>query len=252
VLTWICEATDWKTLPGTSARCGLISLLEGRLEEASIQNDRALALDRKLYTARRNRRILKYLKAHGVRYIDYLLRPAPREELDKLADEEDSRTLQRRAGELNEDRLEAFGQDAIDRGEAWPMANHLSTLQILFRFLAEVSADAYFLYEDAEFMRGIFERLMNKFIVKFRDADAQVIEGICDALDSFYEFLVRKKVLSERDLAAFKKRAGPARKKLIDRATRYAKARSDTSLGEDEREAFRDELFDGDHFWPHI
>lgn len=237
---------------GFLSNLGLFALLEGRLEDAATHLNRALALDRQLPSARRNRHVLKYLQEHGGRYTDYLLRPAPRAELDKLANAEDWKTLDRKARELNEDRLEAFAQDAVERGKVVMMADQLSTLQILFNFLAELSGDSYFLYDDAEFMRGIFERLMNKFILKFRDADAQVIGEICDALDAFYGFLVRKKALPARDLAAFRKIAGPARKKLIDRATRYAKARSDPKLGADEREALQDELFDGDHVWPHL
>lgn len=237
---------------GFLSNSGLCALLEGRLEDAGRHIDRALTLEPKQDTGRRNRRVLKYLREHGGRYTDYLLRPAPRAELDRLANEEDSRTLERKAGEINWDRIEAFGQDGIEQGQIARVADQISTVKVLFGFLAGVSADAYFLFEDAAFMRGIFERLMNRFILKFTDADAALIEEVCTALDTFYAFLVRRRVLSGRDLAAFQKTAGPVRKKLLDRATRYAKARRDKKLGEDEREALRDELFDGDHFWPHI
>lgn len=231
---------------------GLYALLEGCVSEAAAWIDQARKLDRNLDSTRRNHRAVQYLQEHGGCYKDYLLRPAPRAEFDQLANDEDWKALDRQVAELKDDRLEAFVQDAIARGEIVLVADQVSTLQILFNFVEQVSADAYFLYEDVNFMRGIFERLMNKFILKFRDADAQVIGDVCDALDALHAFFQQSGLVSARDLTAFRKKAAPARTRLVDRATRYRRKRTKANIDDDDREELRNELFGGDHFWPHI
>ncbi|MHB8878365.1 MAG: tetratricopeptide repeat protein [Myxococcaceae bacterium] len=231
---------------------GLYAMMAGRLDEAGSYLERALSEDRKNAQTRGNLEVLKYLRRHGGRYADYLVRPAQRDTLDKLADKDDLSALELSCGDLNDSRFEAFAQDALDRGEIVPVPETLSTLRGLFDFVAGVSADAYFLYEDVAFLRRNFESVMNKVIFKFRDADADLVREMCSALGVFYDFLQRKGLASARDVGAFGKVSGGLREKLIHRATRYAVARRDKALGEDQLEAIRDELFGGDHLWPHI
>ena len=231
---------------------GLFELMAGRLDEAGGYLERALSKDRKDAHALGNMRVLKYLRDHGGTFADYLVRPARREELEKLANEEDFGPLDERCGELNAARFEAFAQDALDRGEIVPLPERLSTLRILFDFVAQVSADAYFLYEDVAWMRLNFERVMNKLIFKFRDADAALVRETCSALAAFYDFLKRKGLASAREVSAFGKRARALAERLTDRATRYATARRDPALGEVELESIREKLFGADHLWPHI
>lgn len=231
---------------------GFYALMAGRLEEAGDYLERALSEDPKHGQARANLRVLRYLRKHGGSYAHYLVRPARRDNLDKLADKDDWGALDRGCADLNDCRFEAFAQDALDRREIVPLPGMLSTLRVFFGFVAEVSADAYFLNEDVAFMRRAFEKVMNKLIFKFRDANADLVREVCSALRAFYDFLQRKGLASARDVAAFGKPSGALQGKLVRRATRYATARRDPSLGEDQIEAIRAELFGGDHLWPHI
>ncbi len=240
--------------PGSAplSNLGFYALMAGRLDEAGDYLERALSEEPKHGQARENLRVLRYLRKHGGRYADYLVRPAQRDALDKLANKEDWGALERRCADLNGCRFEAFAQDALDRGEIVPLPGMLSTLRVLFGFVAEVSADAYFLYEDVAFMRRAFEKVMNKLIFKFRDANADLVREVCSALRVFYDFLQRKGLASARDVGAFGRLSVALGGKLVRRATRYATARRDPSLGEDQLEAIRAELFGGDYLWPHI
>jgi hypothetical protein len=42
------------------------------------------------------------------------------------------------------------------------------------------------------------------------------------------------------------------RKGLIEKMERYNAIRHDGGLGEEEKEAIREELFEDDHLWPHL
>ncbi|MBI3273399.1 MAG: hypothetical protein HYZ53_30725 [Planctomycetes bacterium] len=241
--------------PGSAdylSNLGFFALMAGRLEEADRFLTRALSKGRKHKTARGNRHVLDFLRKHGGTYLDYILRPADRDKLDALANREDVEAVDRVSAELNECRLEAFAQDALARCAADPLPNRLSTLRAFFGFVSRVSADAYFLYEDVRFVREHFVALMNKFIFKFRDVDAELLEDIDEALRAFYGFLSSKRVVSKRDASALAGRLGAQRKPLLRKVVRYNAARNDPTLGEEEREKLQDKLFDGDHVWPHI
>ncbi len=93
---------------------------------------------------------------------------------------------------------------------------------------------------------------MHKFIFKFEDVDKKKFEEIYDALFTFYGFLAQKKVVASINFTDFKSELNGMRKELLGKIERYNAIRHDPEMAEEEKEETRDELFEGDHFWPNI
>lgn len=58
--------------------------------------------------------------------------------------------------------------------------------------------------------------------------------------------------LSPAEIKRFRAMVSRKRKGLIDKMERYNAIRHDDGLDEEEKEAIREELFDGDHACPHL
>jgi len=234
---------------------GWFHLVAGNLEEGREALERALELKPGDEITLGNLKVHAYLAGSGGgTYFDYLLRPADREELDRLADEEDFEKLDALCGSYNSCRMEAmtwtlFLEEERRRPLLCDMAG---TLSAFFKFVHVVNQDAYMLDEDIGFVHDHFKELMHKFIVKFGDVDREIIEGTCASLVEYYSFLAGRGLVLRAELGRFHKKVSGMKLKLVARMERYNKIRHDDALDEEEKEAERWKIFKGDHFWPHI
>jgi hypothetical protein len=153
----------------------------------------------------------------------------------------------------NRDRLQALGRHlAADEKSRSRCADVIRTLESFFDFVDRVSAMAGLLYEDIGHLHVNFQPIMHKFIFKFADVDREMMEDVCESLLEYYGFLARKNLVSPAEIKRFRAMIRRKRKGLIDKMERYNAIRHDDGLDEEEKEAIREELFEGDHAWPHL
>lgn len=234
---------------------GWFHLMAGNLEEGREALERALELKPGDEITLGNLKVHAYLAGRGGgTYFDYLLRPADREELDRLADEEDFEKLDALCGSYNSCRLEAMTWTLfLEEERKRPLlCDTAGTLSSFLNFVHGVNQDAYMLDEDIDFVHDHFKALMHKFIVKFGDVDREIIEGICASLVEYYGFLAGRGLVRRAELGRFRKTVSGMKRKLVARMERYNKIRHDEALDEEEKEAERWKIFQGDPFWPHI
>jgi len=231
---------------------GWYYLMVGNLDEAADNLNQSLKLDETNAVTQGNLRVLQYLRQHGGTYVDYLLRPADHENLNKLADREEWQDADELCSDYNACRREAMAQTMLLRGETARLPDILATLDAFFGFVDGLSQEPYFLYEDIMFVGGHFKLIMHKFIVKFGDLDREMIEGIYESLFLFYRFLTEKDLISPAALKSFVSDTQALKGDLIEKMERYNAIRHDQDLDEGEKEEIRAELFEGDHLWPFI
>lgn len=242
--------------PGNSffrSNLGLYHLMAGNADEARTHLTAAHQLDPDNEVTQGNLVILDYIAEHGGSLSDYLLRPVDQVEFARLADNEDFEELDRVCNSYNRDRLAAFGQSlARDQQRRSRCADTMSTLTIFFAFVDRVANMVGHLNEQLFFVHEHFNAIMHKFIFKFGDVDQPMIEDICEFLLDFYAFLERAELVPDDELEEFQERVRVSKPVLIERMNRYNEIRHDEDMNEEEKEAIREELFGGDHAWPHL
>lgn len=147
--------------------------------------------------------------------------------------------------------MEAFKQTLLEDGDYLPhqIWNFKITLELFFAFLEKAIQDV-FLFDDLATVRQSFKAIMHKFIFKHRDIDDEIVDDIYTSLALFYSFLSRCNLVADsvyrdclRDIESMKP-------ELLEKMHHYNEIRHDHSMSEEEKEEIRDELFEGDHWWP--
>jgi tetratricopeptide (TPR) repeat protein len=232
---------------------GFFHSMNGDADEARKHFKAALKLDPSNEAARNNLEIADYIARYGGNLASYLVRPLDRERMEHLEDEEEYEELGALTNSYNADRMTAFGMDSIrDKARRSRCADTISTLMNFFDFVDRVANMGEFLNEDIGFVHEHFNAIMHKFIFKFRDVDRQMIDDICQSLLDYYGFLSRSGVVPTDLFQEFQTLVQSQRETLIDKTIQYNAIRHDGNLDEDEKEAIREELFHGDHAWPHL
>lgn len=232
---------------------GWIHLIAGNLKEAGEALETALLFDADNKLVKGNLEIYKYLTKHGGNYFDYLLRPVEEDKIDRLMDEEEWEEVDRMRASYNNCRFEAMAQSFLqgNKNKISRLPDILSTLGVFFEFVQKVDQDNH-LNEDLDFIHEYFKPIMHKFIFKFGDVDQQMIEEIYEALIGYYEFLVCRSLVSNKAFKRFQKKILGMKKVLIQKMQRYNAIRHNNDMDEEEKEAIRCELFEGDHEWPFL
>jgi len=236
-------------------RCnhGLFCLMAGNASEAEIHLSAALRLDPGNEVTKGNLKIQKYLARHGGNFSDYLVRPVDREQIERLSDNDELERLDELCATYNFDRLQALGRNlAAAQDSRSRCANMVKTLENYFDFVDRVSSMAGLLYEDIAHVHQNFHTIMHKFIFKFADVDRETIEDVCKSLLEYYGFLAGEELVSSAEFKRFRAMVRRDKKGLVDKMEGYNEIRHDRGLDEEEKEAICDELFDGDHLWPHL
>lgn len=233
---------------------GWIHLIAGNLKEAGKAFAEALRLDPDDEVVKGNLETHRYLTKHGGNYLDYLLRPADKEEIDRLADEEEWEKVDELCTSYNDCRMEAMAQTLLqeDEHERLRLPDLLSTLRQFFIFVDKVDQGGYIVNEDLSFIHEYFKPIMHKFIFKFGDIDREMLEEIYESLLEYYGFLSGHGLVSTMEFKRFQKKILGMKKELIEKMQRYNMIRHDDDMDEEEKEAIREELFEGDHAWPFL
>lgn len=226
----------------------------GQLDEAEKALERSLALKPNDEVTLGNVQVLRFLRQEGGTYRDYLLRPLDLNELHRLEDQAEETEkfdeLDRFAGEYNLARLEAWRGALCRKADLPRYSEVFKSLRAFFTFIEKQSQDMYELYEDLDRMESRFDLIMNKFIVRMSDADAEVIEELYTALFSFYGFLAEHGLVGKKAYRQFRSQLRGKKKAVLEKATRYAAIRHDESVSDEEKEEVREELFGDAHWWP--
>jgi tetratricopeptide (TPR) repeat protein len=233
---------------------GLYHLMGGELNEAGIALRKARELGPKDPVVIGNLEICKYLEKHGGDYFAYLLRPLDKKQIDRYADQEKWDRVDDMCADFNDCRMEAFAQSTfLKSGKARPrLPRLLSTLRTFFRFVAQIDPSGTFIHEDMNRVHENFKPIMHKFIFKFGDVDRETMDDVFEGLEAYYGFLASRKLVADTDFNLFRKRVSAMKGDLIGKMDRYNAIRHDASIKEDQKEELREELFEGDHAWPHF
>lgn len=232
---------------------GLFHLMSGNAGEAEVHLSAALRLDSSNDVARGNREVQQYIARHGGNFSDYLIRPVDREEIERLSDQDDWEKLDPLCATYNFDRMQALGRSlAADPNSRSRCADVIKTLESFFDFVDRVSNMSGLLQEDIGHVDRHFTAIMHKFIFKFGDVDRAMLEAVFKSLLEYYGFLARHELVSPAEFQQFRTMVRQERQGLIDKMERYNAVRHNDELDEEEREAIREQLFDGDHLWPHL
>lgn len=232
---------------------GWFHLIAGHLEEAELALRRAEDLDPQDGVVQGNLMVLDYLKKHGGAYMDYLLRKADRERLTQLTEDEFWEDADDMAADYNAGRIEALAMATVrqDQLQLSGLSDRITTLKQFLGFVQSLVQEI-FLYEDVVFMEIHFKTIMHKFIFKFKDIDQEMVEDIYDALLEFYQFLAERELFEYSQFESFRAEALSLKNQVIEKTIRYNSVRQDRNLSEKEKEALREEIFEGDHFWPFL
>lgn len=254
-LLYIAKAVEMEPgNPHFRSNQGWIYLIANKLEEAGKTFVDALRLDPDNEAVKGNLEIHRYLTKYGGNYLDYLLRPADREEIDRLADEEEWEEVDKLCASYNDCRVEAMAQALLqeDERKRSRLADLLATLSQFFGFVQQLDQSGYMLNEDLPFIHENFKPIMHKFIFKFHDIDREMIEKIYESLLEYYGFLAQRGLVSAKEFKRFNKSILGMKNELIEKMERYNMIRHNGDMGEEEKEAIREELFEGDHAWPFL
>lgn len=256
VLTFQAKALEMEPeSPTFLSNQAWIYLCAGRLKEAEPVLKKALEIRPDDRVARGNMEVLEYLKQKDEgTFFDFLLRPVNRQQLEKLQENDEDEECLRLCQDYNECRMAAFKQLLIKQSNytAYQISNSTKTLIIFFRFVDEIMNSVDFLYEDIAEFHEYFEAIMHKFIFKHGDIDDEIFDDIYNSLTAFYDFLCQQKLIDKSDHKEFIKHINKLKPKLRKKMHRYNEIRHDDSISEKEKEAIRQELFDGDHEWPFL
>jgi tetratricopeptide (TPR) repeat protein len=214
-LLYIAKAVEMEPdNPHFRSNLGWIYLIANKMEEADKTFVDALRLDPDNEAVKGNLEIHRYLTKHGGNHLDYLLRSADKEGIDRLADEEKWEEMDKLCTSYNDCRVEAMAQALLqeDEHKRSRLADLLATLSQFFRFVQKVDQSGYMLNEDLTFIHENFKPIMHKFIFKLHDIDREMIEKM----------------------------------------QRYNMIRHNGDMDEEEKEPMREELFEGDHAWPFL
>ena len=232
-----------------------INLVAGKLSDAEMILKKAEKIKRNDEFIKGNIIILKYLKkTGGGTFLDYLLRPLNQKQIQQLEDNEDDEKLESLCVSYNEDRIEAFKNVALRNSKltAHQMSELSKTLTIFFGFVDQIMYSVKYLYEDINEFHEYFKPIMHKFIFKHGDTDDGVFNDIYNALEIFYDFLSQQGLVNRDDYKKFIKDINKMKPELRKKMHQYNKIRHNDNISEEEKEDIREELFEGDHSWPHL
>jgi hypothetical protein len=229
-------------------------LMGGELKEAGIALRQALQVEPKDPVAAGNLEIYEYLGKHGGNYFDYLRRPLDRNRIDRLADQEKWDRADSLRADYNNCRTEAFAQSILlESPEMLPrLPRLLATLRVFFHFVDQLDSSGVFLNEDISLVHTNFKPIMHKFIFKFGDVDRETTEDVFEALMAYYGFLASRRIVNAAEFKDLRKTISGMKVELIGKMERYNAIRHDQTIEDERKEAIREELFEGDHAWPHI
>ncbi len=233
---------------------GWYHLMAGELEEAAGALEKARKLDPEDPVVLGNLEVLRYVSSHGGDYSDFLERPLDRKKLDRWADQEKWEEVESLRTNFNDCRMEAFVHWMFVQGgeKRWKLPRLIEAIRGFFSFVERVDSSGCFLNEDIGLVQRHFKSIMHKFIFRFRDLDHETMADVFEALTAYYGFLADRKLEGVAEFRQLRSTIQGLRGELVSKMERYNAIRHDPSMDEEQKEALREALFEGDHAWPQI
>ena len=230
---------------------GWLEMIRGNPDTAKTQLEKSLELDQEDEVTINNYEACKLmLKNKRLKNWEaYLLRDTDYDNLDKLEDEDDFEEYEKQIRIYNRDKIEAFKFDLARNPNYTPYEKYdiLFSLDHILNFIWESYDSEYFFYDDIIQVKESLKPIMHKFILKTRDIDEEIFNGVCTALLEFYKFLSKRKVVS--GYKSFKNKMLKLKPELIETMLKYNEIRHNDEYTEEEKEDIREELFDEQAFW---
>ncbi|MBU4129099.1 hypothetical protein KJ582_03180 [bacterium] len=233
---------------------GWIEMICGHLDAAKTMLEKSLELNQKDKITLNNYEACKLmLESKQLKNWEaYLLRETDHEYLEELEDEDNMEEYEKQVRIYNRDKIEAFKFDLVRNPNYTPAEKYdiLFTLNYIFDLIWESYGSKFFFNDDIAGIREYFKPIMHKVILKTGDIDEEIFNGVYDALLEFYKFLAKRKVVSE--YKSLENEMLQLKKELMEKMLRYNEIRHNDKYTKEEKDEIREELFEGDAFWPFL
>lgn len=230
---------------------GWIEMIRGNLDTAKTMLEKSLELDQEDEITVNNYEALKLMLKNKLKnWEKYLLRETDYDYLEKLQDEDDFGDYDKQVRLYNRDKIEAFKSDLVKNSNYTPAERYdiLFSLNYILNLIWESYESDYFYYDDILTMEVSFKSIMHKFILKTKDIDDEIFNGVYTAILEFYKYLEKRKVVS--GYKSLKKEMLKLKPELMEKMLRYNEIRRNDEYSEEEKDEMREELFEGDAFLP--
>ena len=233
---------------------GWIEMIGGHLDTAKTMLEKSLELNQKDEITLNNFKALKQMRKGKKlkNWEAYLLRETDHEHLEELEDKDDMEEYEKQVRMYNRDKIEAFKFDLVQNPNYTPAEKYdiLFTLNYIFDLIWESYGSRFFFNDDIAGIREYFQPIMHKVILKTGDIDEELFNGVYDALLEFYKFLAKRKVVSE--YKSLENEMLQLKNELMEKMLRYNEIRHNDKYTKEEKDEIREELFEGDAFWPFL
>jgi hypothetical protein len=231
---------------------GWIEMVRGNLDTAKIMLEKSLELNQKDQITLNNYEACKLMLKNKQlnNWGAYLLRETDYEYLEKLEDEGNIEEYEKQIQLYNLNKIGAFKYDLVNNPNYTPAEKYdiLFTLNYVFDLIWDSYEYDYFFYDDIYWVKEHFKPIMHKVIFKTKDIDKEIFNGVYTALLEFYKYLAKRKIVSGyRSLESKMLKLKP---ELMEKMLRYNEIRHNDEYTEDEKDEIREELFEGDAFFP--
>jgi tetratricopeptide (TPR) repeat protein len=230
---------------------GWIEMIRGNLDTAKTMLEKSLELDQEDEVTVNNYKACKLMRKNKLKNWEaFLLSEIDYDHLEKLEDEDDFEEYDRRIRIYNSNKIEAFKSDLARNSKYTPteIFDILFSLNYIFDLISESHESDYFHYDDILSVEVSFKSIMHKFILKTKDIDDEIFNGVYTAILEFYKYLEKQKVVS--GYKSLKKEMLKLKPELIEKMLRYNEIRHNDEYSDEEKDDIREELFEDDVFLP--
>lgn len=225
---------------------GWIYLMMGNFKDAEHYFRKALDFDIDNPGAMKNLDTLEYMQEHKLNYLEYLLRPADMEAINKLLENVDFAGAAELCREYNADRVDAFKISNL-QNKTLPPHEILNIIQPFLFFMNDVEKrveEDVFLYENIDLLCDKFKFFLYQFIITTEFIEEQLLAEVHRSITRFYYFLREMKLLTSAQHKRFIDSAGSAIGQFSRRIYDYNRIRHDINLQEGERVKAIEKLFE--------
>jgi tetratricopeptide (TPR) repeat protein len=217
---------------------GWLYLMMADYDKAEQYFTKAVDFNSQNDTAFDNLDMLEIMREKGMSYQQYLLRPMYREDFTALIESGDWEEARELSMSVNKDRLDAFKRFQLTGGKvkAHDLLGMLQVVAVYFEALAGLPEDELVLCDDLDRVLDNFNSVLASMLEQAEFMDEEVLKFYGQALEGFYEFLVKQKLVSSGQVSTFKKRLEDFIKRLAPNLEFYYDALQDVTLSEKERE----------------
>lgn len=224
---------------------GWIHLMMGNSKDAERYFQKALEFNLDNPGALKNLDTAEYMREHKLNYIEYLLRPAGLDEINRLREAVDFKGAAELCREYNADRLDAFKFISLQNKTILPheILDVLQPFRFFMNKVEQMAEEDIFLYENIDMLCDKFKLFLYRFIITAEFIEEQLLTEINRSLTLFYDFLRDGKLINGDQQKRFSDQANSSISEFSRKIADYNRIRHDINLEEMEREQAIEELF---------